>query len=123
MRTSVDLVNGNTSTVRKRVLRKNLQVGDLFIAGNSGKVYMHTGCRSCPPTQRSVTIHVGDQSIEHEIYAAQGSLPNGKDIIGWQSMIVEGDPEAGGDGTSFTTKGNREVTYVGKGHLTLEMID
>jgi hypothetical protein len=118
MRTSVDLVGRPTTNTTRRVKRRDLQVGDLFKV--NGKTYMHTGCRSCPPTERSVRFTVGSKSMTHEIYKAQGRLPNGKDIIGWQSMVVDGAPERGGDGTAFTTNGDREVLYVGRAHLELE---
>jgi N-acetylglutamate synthase/N-acetylornithine aminotransferase len=97
----------------KKVQRSALNVGDLYKETNSGRVLMHTGQRTMPPSGRRVEVRVGDQVVVHEVFPSLGRNAVGQDIIAFQSIVVQGDVAPGQDGAVVSFK-DGEVTLVGK---------
>ena len=120
MRTSVDIVTNPTRTTsHPKVARSSLQIGDLFMGKEGGHVMMNTGCRTAPPSNRKVSYSVGEHRGEVDLYKSQGTTANGKDVIGWQSIVVSGIVPYGEDGAHFTTNGDRLVYHVGTADIVL----
>ena len=119
--TSLGMVNSGVGDLRM-TRRSALEPGDLYSVEEDGRILMHTGVRTCPPSTRfvSVTTPAGTQQVE--VHKAIGRRPNGEDIIAFQSMVVEGDIKDGSDGAVVSFK-DKEVYYMGRATLDLDIVD
>ena len=99
--------------MEEKVLRSALNVGDLYKEPNNGRVLMHTGQRTMPPSGRRVEVRIGNQTVVHEVFPSLGTNAAGQDIIGFQSIVISGDVGTGQDGAVVSFK-DGEVTLVGK---------
>lgn len=107
----------------KDVRRDTLVIGDLFQRKNGrGRVYMHTGCRTAPPSGRTLTCEFNGSKQNIELFKKCG-VQGGKDIIGFQAIVVEGDVDEGEDGAAVTYDGAALVTWVGRAEITLKRVD
>lgn len=121
MAVSTSIVAGvKTLKTTKIVKRASLQVGDLFRNKDGGRVYMHTGQRTAPPSGRNVSIQIGNQTVQHEVFKSLGRNASGQDVIGYQSIVVQGSVKPGQDG-SMVTFNNNDVIYVGKAEINLAL--
>lgn len=122
MSNSLNIVTGSkrvpTTTVVKR---SSLKVGDLFRNRDGGKVYMHTGQRTAPPSGRTVSIQVGNQTVSHEVFKSLGRNAAGQDVIGYQGIVVQGKVAYGQDGSVVTFDGNKDVVLLGTAELSLNL--
>lgn len=102
-------------------LRKNLQPGDLFKVKGGSRVYMATSMRTTPPSDNQFVVEVNGKRHTHQIRKPLGKLANGKEILGYQSIVMEGSIPFGEDGGIVTFNGDREVTVVGRAQVTLNI--
>ena len=122
MRTSVNIVrDSHAADTHPKVARSSLRIGDLFMAtkDRDARVFMHTGCRTAPPSNRSVHYVIGNTEGSVNLYEPQGTQGD-KDIVGWQSMVVTGAVASGEDGAMFTTNGTRMVYLIGTAEIVLD---
>lgn len=90
--------------------RGSLEVGDLFKRPKGkGRVYMHTGTRTTPPSELGKRVSLG-------------ILPNGDHIVGYQSIVVQGVVKSGEDG-AMVTFNNDPVNHVGRASITLSLFN
>ncbi len=100
------VTNGSADVASSDPTRDSLELGDLFSLvkdKHKGRVYMHSGVRTQPPSAGSTN----------------NKRFNDRPVIGYQSIIVKGSVSSGEDGTIFTTDGSK--TIVRKGHATIEL--
>ena len=106
MKTSTSIVSSGSSIARPTgVTRGSMKVGDLFRNKITGKLYMDTGARTCPPSEGRST----------------GYTQNGKDIIARQALVVGGGISDGEDGAVMSTDLDKDVIHVGRGAITTNL--
>lgn len=117
----VSSVNRVPATVIKK--RSALEVGDVFKNANGKRLYMHTGVRTAPPSGSApTTIVVNGQTINvPSTVRSLGRTANGQDIVGFQSIVVQGTVKTGEDGSSVSFDGTQDVIVVGKAELALKL--
>ena len=121
MNTTSLVKNVNRISYSKTMLRRDLKPGDLFKVKGGTKTYMATSKRTAPPSENNVTITVGDKKFTHQIHKVHGRTSNGKEIVGYQSIVVQGAVTCGEDGGVVTFNGDREVTVVGRSTVDLNL--
>lgn len=123
---SVNIVS-KTSTVRRAVnkLRGQLEVGDLYRNSDTGRVYMHTGYRTAPPSgSDDVTVQVNGETVYKNDASSRttGSFyRGGRKVLAAQSIIVQGKIKGGEDGSAVTFDLEKHVQVVGKASIDLEL--
>ena len=117
--TSLGMVSSGTSRV-KETRRSMLVMGDVYRVERRGRTFMHTGCRTAPPSACEVIAitPLGPKTVP--LYKVHGRHANGENIIGWQSIIVDGAIKPGSDGAVVSFEDKR-VFLVGKGTISLEL--
>ena len=122
MKITTDMVKTVTAVASvKTVARRDLVVGDLYKNRSGGRIYMHTGLRTAPPSGHTVDIVVGSQTFTVNASNIKGYTDNGDAILGWQSIIVDGDVKSGSDGAAITFDGDKDVLHVGYVDLNLNL--
>lgn len=100
MATSTNIVTVNKANRAPATVRRDsLKVGDLFSNKADGRVFMHTGTRTNPPSQgRAGTV-------------------------GYNSIVVRGKIKTGSDGAAFSENGSRQVFPRGNATITANIHD
>lgn len=98
-----------TGTTSTQVSRKDMDMWDLFSTKAGGRVLMHTGVRTLPPSSapnngRGLPVD-GDGNV----------------IIGYQSVVVSGKIKDKSDGAVFTSDGDKPVVRRGRGQVSLDL--
>src|SRR5690606_16310823 len=118
--TSTSLVGAAAVAPTTTKRRRDLKMGDLFRNVNGGKIYMHTGVRTAPPSgTNTVRVTVGGNEVYRSTDRNLGYAPNGDVIVGFQSIVVRGKVSPGQDGAVVTFDGDKEVVYLGRAAITL----
>lgn len=116
-RTSTSIATTGAALVTSKTVRRDsLEIGDLFQVND--KTYMHTGKRTMPPSGRRVTVQVGNQTVVHEVFPSLGTQ-GGKDVIGFQSIVVAGPVAPGEDGSAVSFNAGALVKHVGRADIVM----
>lgn len=99
--------------------RGDLVVGDLFRNPDGGKVYMHTGARTRPPSGSGDVVTVNGVTVHDGRSKSLGRNLAGRDIIAYQAIVVRGHVTPGEDGAVVTFDGAKEVVYLGRAAISL----
>lgn len=120
--------NVSTATVKGRVYkdsartvrRSTLNIGDCYKNKAGGRTYMHTGARTRPPSGSHTEIAVNGKVVHNADNFATLLRQNGKDVIAFQAIVVEGAVKAGEDGTVVSFQ-DKDVLFVGAADITLNL--
>jgi hypothetical protein len=98
-----------TGDVATNVQRKDLDVFDLYSLKAGGRVLMHTGVRTSPPS----AAPDGGRGLARD---ADGNV-----VVGYQSVVVQGKIKDKSDGAVFTSDGEKPVIRRGRAQVSLTL--
>ena len=104
-RLSTTLVGSVITTTQ----RKDMDIYDLYSLKAGGRVLMHTGVRTSPPSEAPN----GGRGLARDT--------NGNVVVGYQSLVVSGKIKDQSDGAVFTSDGDKPVIRRGRANIALSL--